>query len=160
MRKQINHVSHVCFVFKKENLVIAMKKFQDAFNITDWDGPQEFPAFGVVQAQSVSAGIEIMAPLDDGDNPFAEHIRQKGEGFFALIYGVEDLHKAAKMAQEKGIELQLGKDGRPIVYDSMVMHGDYIHKSWPTKMKTYREIPFSLFGINFFLGQIEPLQED
>jgi 4-hydroxyphenylpyruvate dioxygenase-like putative hemolysin len=159
MQQQIDHVSHVCFIYKKENLAAAKKQFGDAFGISDWDGPAELPYFGILQTQSVSAGIEIIAPLGD-DTEFAGYLRVHGEGFFALIFGVRDLDKAVKQAREKGAEPHLTAAGEPVLIDAMRIDGGRpAYASWSERLKAYREVPLKpICGVNFYLGQIEPLQ--
>ena len=158
MQQQINHVSHVCFIYRKENLLTAMKQFGDALGISDWDGPQELPYFGVLQTQSVSAGIEILAPLQDG-TAFDEYLNARGEGFFALIYGVADVRAAAAQAQARGIKPWLDEAGNPVLIDAMhINNGGPAYAAWAVRLKNYLEIPLQpVCGVNFYLGQIEPL---
>ena len=160
MQPQINHVSHVCFIYRKENFAKAKQQFGDALGITDWDGPQELPYFGVLQTQSVSAGIEILAPLQEGTQ-FDDYLQTRGEGFFALIYGVEDIGKAVRRAQDKGIEPYLDADGKPLLIDAMhINNGGPAYASWAGRVKTYLEVPLKpISGVNFYLGQIEPEQQ-
>ncbi|KAK6378798.1 hypothetical protein LTS17_006501 [Exophiala oligosperma] len=144
--QQINHVSHVCFIVRKENLQLFKDQLTRAFNVTDWDGPLEVTPMGLLQTGSISTGLEIIAPLDDQDedNVFTQHIQAKGEGLFSVIYGVKDVELAAKEAQERGTELMNGPD---------------VHAAWNERLKVYREIALKpMFGINFWLGQIEPLR--
>ncbi|KAJ9646676.1 hypothetical protein H2204_000368 [Knufia peltigerae] len=160
--QQINHVSHVCFIVRKENLQLFKDQLTRAFNVTDWDGPLEVTPMGLLQTGSISTGLEIIAPLDDQDedNVFTQHIQAKGEGLFSVIYGVKDVELAAKEAQERGTELMNGPDGKPLTIDSMTgMNGQPVHAAWNERLKVYREIALKpMFGINFWLGQIEPLR--
>jgi hypothetical protein len=158
MQQQINHVSHVCFIYSRINLPKAMEKFGKALGINDWDGPIEIPDFGILQAQSVKAGIELLAPLDEEEGPFAEHLRTKGEGFYALVYGVADVRSAAEQAAKAGIAVVENEKGEHLVIDSMKgPNGKPAHSSWTGKFERYEEIPLHpLFGVNFFLGQLEP----
>jgi len=158
MHQQLDHVSHVCFIYDVERLEWARQEFSDAFGIDDWDGPVDLAAFGVLQTQSVSAGIEILAPLTD-TGPFREYLDTHGEGFFALIYGVRDLNAAVRSAQERGARPALDAEGRPLLIDALTIdNGAPAYPSWRESLRTYRETPFEpVAGVNVYLGEIEPL---
>lgn len=168
MQQQINHVSHVLFVFKPENLRTAMDQFSKAFGIADWDGPTEIAQHsnpemaklfgrGLLIAQAVSEGIELLAPLSEG-NVFADHIKEKGEGFFAMIYGVPDVRAAAEAARSNGVAVHEDEHGAPLVIDGLRMiNGGPVHPSWADKLRRYEEVSLKpLCGLNFYLSQIEP----
>jgi hypothetical protein len=158
VQHQINHVSHICFIYELENLDAARQQFSDAFGITDWDGPTELSFFGVLQTQSLSTGIEILAPLHD-KGPFNDYLKARGEGFFAVIFGVADLETAVRKAQERGIEAVLDADGRPLLIDALtIAAGEPAHLSWRDRVRVYRETPLQpVAGVNAYLGQIEPI---
>ncbi len=159
MQQQINHVSHVCFVFKLENLPIAQREFGKAFGITEWDGPTEIPEWGIRLVQSVSAGIELLAPTtDDSNNMFVNHLRLKGEGFFALTFGVADVRAAAERAKRLGIAMHEDQNGVPAVIDGMrTLDGKPAHAAWSKTLRRYEEVSLKpVCGVNFYLGQIEP----
>jgi len=158
MQQQVNHVSHVCFVFRPENLTAAMQEFGKAFGITEWDGPTEIPEFGILLAQAVSEGVELLAPVRD-DNIFAEHLKAKGEGFFAMTFGVADVRAAAEKARRAGIEMHEDEQGAPFIIDGMTaVNGGPAHPSWASKLRRYEEVSLKpVCGLNFYLGQIEPL---
>ncbi|KAJ9643312.1 hypothetical protein H2204_002208 [Knufia peltigerae] len=156
--QNVQRIDHVAYVFYKENIPSVIETLSNAFGITDWDGPAEMEAFGILQAQSVSAGIEVLAPLDPSDgSQFSQHLREKGEGFFALIFGVADLRRSAEAATKKGIQFKRGPDGEWLLIDSMKnKHGGPAHASWANKLHRYDEYWLEpLFGQNFFLSQIE-----
>ncbi len=158
MKQQINHVSHVSFVYRLENLMAAKEEFANAFGITDWDGPEDIDAFDIRMVLSVSTGIELIAPLHEENNRFADHIRDKGEGFFAVIFGVADVRAAARQAQQKGIGMVCDPDGTPAIIDAMVMaDGQPPFATWNDKLRTYQEVWLSpIGGVQALLGQIEP----
>lgn len=158
MKQQVHHVSHVSFVYRLENFHAAQDEFARAFGIDDWDGPVEVPAFGILQSLSVSTGIELLAPLYEEGNAFADHIREKGEGVFAVIFGVADLREAARAAKERGIGMKTNPDGTPMIIDGMtICGGQPPFASWHDKLKRYEEVWLDpVGGVNAFLGQIEP----
>ncbi|KAK6380428.1 hypothetical protein LTS17_005618 [Exophiala oligosperma] len=138
--QNVQRIDHVAYVFYKENIPSVIETLSNAFGITDWDGPAEMEAFGILQAQS-----------------FSQHLREKGEGFFALIFGVADLRRSAEAATKKGIQFKRGPDGEWLLIDSMKnKHGGPAHASWANKLHRYDEYWLEpLFGQNFFLSQIE-----
>lgn len=157
MQQQIDHVSHVCFIYRRENFAAAMAEFSRALGISDWDGPVELPTLGLLQAQSVSAGIEIIAPLQEG-TLFDDHLHARGEGFFALTYGVADVRQAAAQAQARGVPPCLDASGNPVFIDAMRINGGApAHERWKDFLETYQEIPLQpVAGVNLYLGQIAP----
>ncbi len=160
MQQHINHVDHVCFIYRRENFEKAKDQFTKALGITDWNGPQELPYFGVLQAQSLSTGIEILTPLIDG-TPFDDYLRERGEGFLALIYGVADVHKAAAEAQANGIQPIFDENGKPVLIDALTIdNGKPAYADWPTRLKRYLEIPLQpVCGVNMYFGEIVPAQK-
>ncbi|MBA4026366.1 MAG: hypothetical protein C0482_28830 [Gordonia sp.] len=153
MGKRTNVVDHVVFVYHIENLDAAQRDLGAALGISDWDGPTDFERFGIVQVQSVSAGIELLAPTSDSGF-VADHLRKHGEGFFALVYGVEDLDTAVRIAREEGIEPVLNDSGLPLIIDSV--NADTVHPTWAGKVTVYREVPLQpVAGLNLYLGEIE-----
>jgi hypothetical protein len=158
---QANHVSHVVFIYKRENFDRARKQFGDALGITDWHGPKELEFFGVLHTQSLSAGIEILSPIREG-TMFDQYLKTKGEGFFVLVYGVNDVRKAQAQAQARGIQPELDEKGNPVYFDIMqTFNGGPPYEDWPVKMKHYKEMPLMpICGVNLYLGQIEPVKSD
>jgi hypothetical protein len=159
MQQQVNHVSHVSFIYTRQNLPAAKLDFEHAFQITDWDGPTEIRSLGVVQIISMSAGIELIAPLGDENNPFAQHIRDKGEGFFALVFGVADVRAAGERAKGLGLGLLETEDGSPWIMDGLhVNDGEPAHPNWDKRFRRFEEMALKpVRGMNLFLGQIEPI---
>ncbi len=157
MQQHINHVDHVVFIYRLENFETAKEQFSKALGINDWDGPAELPYFGVLHTQSLSTGMEILAPLQEG-TPFDDYLRERGEGFFALVYGVANVRKAAEEAQARGIQFHLDESGKPWVIDVLhIDNGKPTYRHWADRLKAYLEIPLKpVCGINFYLGQIEP----
>lgn len=158
MQQQVDHVSHVCFIYDLDHLESARNEFSAALGIDDWDGPTELAAFDVMHTQSLSAGIELLAPLTPA-GPFHEYLAAHGEGFFALIHGVADVQAAADAAARRGIEPQRDLDGAPVAIDALrIANGEPQYARWAEVLRTYREIPLQpVAGVNIYLGQIEPI---
>jgi hypothetical protein len=156
--QNVQRIDHVVFIYHKENIAHAIDQFSKAFGVTDWDGPVDMPAFGIVQGQSVKAGIEVLAPLDASDDSiFSKHLRERGEGFFSLVFGVANLRESAERAEKQGIKFKRGENGDFLLIDSMVnKDGGPGHASWATRLNRYDEYWLEpLLGETFFLSQIE-----
>ncbi len=154
-QQQINHVSQICLIYERENLQDAVDQFSKAFGITDWDGPIEIPSAGIVIYQAVQHGIEILSPIGE-DNIFAEHLKTKGEGFFAMTFGVADLRAAAREAQSRGIGMEEDANGVPVVTGGT--RETQPNAIWRNRFDRYEEVSLKpLCGLNFYLGQLEPL---
>lgn len=159
MEQKIDHVNHVCFLFKLENLERAIEQFTKALGIDDWDGPRSVPQFGVHHAQSLNSGIELLAPSTTEESMFTAHLREHGEGFFALTYGVADLGAAIERARANGIGMvEIGKE-QPLVIDSLdPAVGEAPYPEWKSRLKRYQHVPLlPLMGLNINIGQIEPI---
>jgi 4-hydroxyphenylpyruvate dioxygenase-like putative hemolysin len=157
VQQQVERVDHVAFVYRKENFEQAKQQLTDALGIDDWDGPAEIKQFNMLHAQSLKTGIEVLSPLTD-EGFIADHLRSHGEGFFALVFGVADVHEALRRAQARGIQPVPDENGTPLLIDGLNdLNGEPSYPSWQDKLKTYLEIPLlPVAGLNFYFGQIEP----
>ncbi|MBM7583696.1 methylmalonyl-CoA/ethylmalonyl-CoA epimerase [Bacillus pakistanensis] len=65
--------------------------------------------------------IELLAPTNNTTSPIARFIKQKGKGVHHIAYNVNDLDKALKDLESKGIRtlkdtLRINKHGRRLIY--------------------------------------------
>lgn len=104
MNQNINHIDHVIWVSHLENLVANIGRLSELTN-QRFDGPLDRPDVGLRTYLSWEGGIEIVAPLDV-DTPLAHHLRdqlaKKGEGLWAVAFGVPDIMAAKARAERLG----------------------------------------------------------
>jgi 4-hydroxyphenylpyruvate dioxygenase-like putative hemolysin len=101
MKQMLNHVDHVVWVCKKENLEDYVEKFAQLFD-AKFDGPYERDDWFRVYV-SWDAGLEITCPLSDGTRA-AQHLREHGESAYSMVFGVPDLAAAKARARDLGYE--------------------------------------------------------
>jgi hypothetical protein len=104
MNQNINHVDHVIWISPIENLMANVAQLSELTN-HKFDGPFDREELGVRSCLSWEGGIEILAPLDIA-TPLADRIREhlatKGEGLFAIVFGVPDIMAAKARADRLG----------------------------------------------------------
>jgi len=92
MSTPLERIHHVNFLFK--DLELAVERFETTLGI----GPFEYeslPDRGVRTARAAigESWIVLVSPTADEGVP-AAHLREHGEGFFLLSFGVDDLGRA------------------------------------------------------------------
>lgn len=100
MFRKFNHVSHIV-----KNLDEAIKLYSDILHVAPWD-------IGVVTLKEVKLVwlplgdnfIELIEPVDN-ESRFAQHLREKGEGFFHISIFADDYEAEIKALKEKGYKL-------------------------------------------------------
>jgi len=96
--------TRVILIYQPENLAPAMTEIARTLGVTDFEGPFDPPGFGLTVAISFAAGLELIAP--SGEAGFAgmarEFLAEHGEGFYGLVYGVDDLSAAEAQAAAAG----------------------------------------------------------
>ena len=114
MKKFVNHVDHVAWISRPENLeanVAELERLSGAKLARS-----ENRELGVTVCISWEAGLEIIAPTT-AETPInqdlRDHLATVGEGVYAVIFGVRDMaaHKARLEALGFTVGPQIG--GRP-----------------------------------------------
>jgi catechol 2,3-dioxygenase-like lactoylglutathione lyase family enzyme len=101
VRRSEHRVDHVALVVRKENLDDAVSRFSALFAI-QMEGP--FRSAGLTIYINWDAGLELLSPEDEtADNAPARFLRDRGEGLFRLIFGVDDLDAARQRAASSGV---------------------------------------------------------
>ncbi len=106
MRKFINHVDHVAYLSKYENLdaniahleAVTGASLQRSENLD----------MGAIICVDWTAGLEVVAPLPgetDANAALRGRLESHGEGVVAVIYGVEDLEAHKAKMEAKGYEI-------------------------------------------------------
>ena len=148
-----NRVDHIAWIVKPENGPRSVKMLGDLFDTTfDFrEGAAQGVGFDVWVAWS--AGLEVVAPYADGPglaHEFYSFLQDRGEGFWGVIYGVDDLEAAAQRARDQGWPVE------PMLQS----HDDQARKAilskWTKTVIDVKEVIVGEFaGTKLLLGQIE-----
>ena len=143
MKKFINHVDHVAWLSRPENLdanVAQLEKLTGA-TLTRFARAD----MGFTMCISWEAGLEVVAPhveRTDFNSWLWSELERKGEGVTSVVFGVKDLdaHKArlAKLGFEVG----------PLMDD----HPD---SPWHDKLVLWERMAGEAIGTNIILGDID-----
>jgi hypothetical protein len=146
LQPPINRVSHVVYCLRPENLDRVVEFFTDALGASFEDSSR--PELGLRIKIALESGIELIAPAPElGPTPqrFTDHLEQRGEGVYDVVYGVRDLDSAAAEAARFGI--------------GVTHRGSFADvPPWQGRFKVFDEAHLEpIHGINLTLGRIEPL---
>jgi len=104
MDQNVNRIDHVTWAAFPENQDDYVTKLS-ALGNTSFDGPIELREHGLRVWLSWESGLEVMSPVDP-DASFAAAVwaflHQRGEGVFAVVFGVPDLDEATARARSLG----------------------------------------------------------
>ena len=143
MQKFINHVDHVAWLSRPENLdanVAQLERLTGA-TLTRFARAD----MGFIMCISWEAGLEVVAPMEqrtEFNGWLWSELEAKGEGVTSVVFGVKDLdaHKArlAKMGIEAG----------PLMDD----HPD---SPWHDKLVLWERVAGEAINTNIVLGDID-----
>jgi hypothetical protein len=147
MQQNVQRISHVSLLYRPENFERAIERFKDVLGIDDFDGPYDLTDFGIRFCVSWRSGIELISPIAADDGPYWDHLRTRGEGLYALIFGVKDLRAARDRAIAAGASAVSG-----------IINGLTLGvKSSNLRFARFEEVMIDVaMGLNLVLGQIEP----
>jgi hypothetical protein len=147
MKKFINHVDHVAWLSRPENLeanVAELEKLTGA-TLTRFDRQD----MGFSMCISWEAGLEVVAPMEERTDFNAwlwSELEKKGEGVTSVVFGVRDLdtHKA-----------RLEKLGVPVG----PLMDDHAGSPWHDKLVLWERTAGEVMNTNFILGDIDYADE-
>ena len=114
MKKFFNHVDHVTWISKPENLeanVAMLEKLADA-KMTRFERQD----MGFVMYLCWEAGLEVGAPLPeptDFNKALYDRLEQFGEGMLSVVFGVDNLDKHKARLEALGFEVGEVMDDHP-----------------------------------------------
>lgn len=114
MKKFINHVDHVAWISRPENIeanVAQLEKLTGA-KLTRFERKD----MGFVMYISWEAGLEVVAPLDyptEFNQMLREWLDTRGEGVMSVVFGVKDLDKHKARLEALGIPVGPLMDDHP-----------------------------------------------
>ncbi|WP_297494812.1 hypothetical protein [Acidocella sp.] len=143
MKKFVNHIDHVAWISKLENLEANVSKLEAMADtkMTRFERKD----MGFVMYLSWEAGLEMVAPMEE-PTEFNQMLKQwldaRGEGVMSIVYGVKDLdkHKARLEA--------LGFPVGPLMDD----HAD---SPWHDKLVLHERMAGEFLGSLIILGDID-----
>src|SRR5262245_51058943 len=141
LQQPINRVSHVVYCLRAENLDRVVEFFTEALGARFEDSSR--PELGLRIQIALESGIELIAPdpsLGPSPQRFTDHLAQRGEGVYDVVYGVRDLDETISKAAR---------------FDVGVTHrGSFADvPPWQGRMTVFDEAHLEpLHGINLTLG--------
>lgn len=125
MKKFINHVDHVAWLSRPENLdanVAQLEKLTGA-TLTRFSRKD----MGFTMCISWEAGLEVVAPMEertDFNGWLWSELETKGEGVSSVIFGVRDLEAHKARLEKMGLEVGPLLDDHPDSpwHDRLVLH--------------------------------------
>jgi hypothetical protein len=144
MRQNINRIDHVVWIAHLENQTACVRKLSEMFRV-EFLGPCLQHHMGMQVCVSWEGGLEVIAPIDE-DTPQANslraHLKERGEGFFAVVFGVPDIEEA------RDHMLKLGYDAGEVVPSTG-------KEPWLHQVGVFKEVIFGEFlGTLMALGEI------
>jgi hypothetical protein len=161
-QQAVGRVGLVVLACHLANLDNTVALLSQSLDVHDWEGPADLPLFGLRNAVSYDSGLEVVAPLDD-QSALSAHLRDRGEGVYAVVFGVGNLAEAVRHATAHGLAPAPPLDGLPeaFVIDSLTANnGGPVYPSYPRRFAVHQEtIMARVAGIHVILGQIEPVAD-
>ncbi|MCB2076421.1 MAG: hypothetical protein KDE55_01855 [Novosphingobium sp.] len=100
-------IDHVAWMVRPENHDAAVEKLSKLFDVT-FEADDGGPDFGLRITWSWSAGLEVLSPCGDRAIPHCDmgwkFIETKGEGLFAVVFGVDDVEATIERARSLGYD--------------------------------------------------------
>jgi 4-hydroxyphenylpyruvate dioxygenase-like putative hemolysin len=101
-RLNVGRIDHIVLAYHdRASQARARDEFSRLLGVDDWEDLGELEDVKLAIWISWQAGLELICPTGPGS--FAdEHLARHGEGFFSMVFGVEDLPAAMKRVEESG----------------------------------------------------------
>lgn len=143
MKKFVNHVDHVAWISRLENLeanVAQLEKLSGA-KLTRFERKD----MGFVMCISWEAGLEVVAPMNEPtefNKMLHEWLKTRGEGVMSVVFGVKDLEQHKARLEKLGFEVGPLMDDHP---DS----------PWHDKIVLWERMAGMVMNSCFILGDID-----
>lgn len=145
LQQPINRVSHVVYCVRAENLATITSFFTDALGASFESSDR--PELGLRIRIALESGLELIAPDPElGPVParFTDHLAERGEGVYDVVYGVRDLDDTIARARPFGV--------------GVTHRGSYADlPPWQGRFDVFDEAHLEpIHGVHLTLGRIEP----
>ena len=143
MQKFINHIDHVTWISRPENIEanVAMLEKLSGARLERFDRKD----MGFTMYLNWEAGLEVVTPMEEPtefNQMLTGWLEERGEGIMGIVYGVRNLEKHKERLESEGFEVG------PIMDD----HPD---SPWHHKIKLFERMGGIVMNSNFILGDID-----
>jgi hypothetical protein len=145
MQQPINRVSHVVYCVRAENLATVTAFLAEALGASF--EASDRPELGLRIRIALESGLEIIAPdpqLGPVPERFTNHLAERGEGVYDVVYGVRDLDEVIAHAARFAV--------------GVTHRGSYADlPPWRGRFDVFDEAHLEpIHGLHLTLGRIEP----
>lgn len=101
-RLNVGRIDHIVLAYRdRERQARAREEFSRLLGVDDWEDLGEIDEVKLAIWISWQAGLELICPTGPGSF-VDDHLAKHGEGFFSMVFGVEDLPAAMARVDENG----------------------------------------------------------
>ena len=101
-RLNVGRIDHIVLAFEnRANLDRERERLSALLGVDDWEELGEIEDAGLYIWISWHAGLELICPTRPG-SLVEQHLATHGEGFFSMVFGVDDLESAMARVNENG----------------------------------------------------------
>ena len=143
VKKFINHVDHVAWICRYENVEANIARLEALSGVT----LERFERkdIGISISANWESGLELLSPLPartEFNGGLYDHLDAHGEGVYAVVFGVPSLEKHKHYLEARGFEVGPEVD-------------DHVDSPWHDKMVLRERMTDPFLTSNFVLGQID-----
>ena len=139
-RENVGRIDHIVLAFEnRENLDRERERLTALLGVDDWEELGEIENVGLYIWISWRAGLELICPTRPGSIA-EEHLATHGEGFYSMVFGVQDLDAAIARVNDNG--------GEAFPLDATTPEGALRHYA-----VTREAVVGEVGGINVLLGE-------
>jgi hypothetical protein len=143
MQKFINHVDHVAWIVRPENLDMHIEQLEKLTGATLTRFSRA--DMGFIMCISWEAGLEVVAPMEERtefNTWLWSELETKGEGVTSVVFGVRDLDWHNQRLAKMGIEAGTLMDDHP-------------SSPWHDKLVLWERVAGQAINTNIVLGDID-----
>ena len=101
-RLNVGRIDHIVLAYRdRSNLDRERARLTALLGVDDWEELGEIEDAGLYIWISWRAGLELICPTRPG-SLVERHLETHGEGFFSMVFGVDDLDAAVARVNENG----------------------------------------------------------
>lgn len=143
MKKFLNHVDHVAWICRRENLEANVEALARLCDV-DFGAPAVRDDIGLTIYLSWEAGLEVVAPhaeVTPYNKLLHDRLEQRGEGMWGVVFGVNHLEEARERARSLG-------------YVPTAIVGEAPDAPWAGKVKVQESRATEFLGTWVIFGEI------